>query len=180
MKTIEIFIRTYNSYDYSYYLVYKGAIIKRVKHLDERSYSVRINLIALYEALQHLNEPCNIIIHARVPLGFKQPKKSKNQDIILKIQTLVFKMGHILSIDNNNYSDLLDSWDKKYTKGNVDRAIENKRQTTVKPSIDNKSKVEDVFDNNIKEQAIQSSDWKSMYEELMSDDGKWVPGSGGY
>lgn len=200
MKQVEIFV--IGRYDYRshvgtwiYYLNYKKAVIKRCGQIPDAKSAARVTLYALYEALGCITEPCEIIVHSKSPLGFKRPQSSNNKDVIMKIMSTVNRAGHLIHFDTKDDFGRVDIWEQIYgTPVGYDsqNKYENKHNVkTAKPSIDNANTINDVFDTHkqssssedeiIKEQAMQSSDWREMYSDLMGPSGgTWVPGSGGY
>ncbi|MBO5387942.1 MAG: hypothetical protein J6A59_07380 [Lachnospiraceae bacterium] len=193
MKNVEIFLigkYEYNSKigTWAYYLNYKKAVIKRCGQINNGGSHVRVALYALYRALEHITEPCNIIIHSKSPLGFKYPKKSSNKDLLIKIQTTINKAGHIVHFDTTDDYGRVDIWEQVYgtpiNKGKVQRDVKSK------PDIDGRKTPNDVFNTNkkeedydkiVEEQAMKSKDWREMYSDLMGpSQGTWIPGSGGY
>jgi hypothetical protein len=144
----------------------------------------RTTLYALYMALNHVSEPCNILVHSKISLGFKNPKQSSNKELIFKIMSTVNKAGHLIAFDITDDFGRVNIWEELYGKPVVK---DNKAEKTAKPKIENKQTPNDVFDNHqmsekeIEEMAEKHQDWKSMYSDLMGEsNGSWVPGSGGY
>lgn len=197
MKDIEIFVK--GGYDYqsdngrwTYYLSYKKAVIKRSGFVIHCGNSYRATLTALYLGLKQVTEPCNIIVHSKVPLGFKEPKKSKNKELIIQILTEIWNSHHIVNFDTTDDFGRVQIWEQLYghdSNGGKIRELQQEHyEKTAKPDIENKKTVEEVFstddyDEKVKQQALSTPYWRTMYEELMDDDdddGKWRPGSGGY
>lgn len=203
MQTIEIFIL--GKYEYKtnignwiYYLNYKDAVIKRCGYINQASSPNRTLLVALKMALQQVNVPCNILIHSRAQLGFKNPKHSANKDLIIEIQNMINMMGHVVVFDTADDFGRVNIWEQVYGRGNVVKTPQNNKPNrfagitnpndVFKRSEENNKKLEAELkrqqaeiDRNIQEQALQSRDWREMYDDLMSDShGAWVPGSGGY
>lgn len=190
MKLVEIFVL--GKYEYTnrvgtwiYYLNYKKAVIKRSGYIINAGSPTRTTLISLYNALERITEPCNIIVHSKMALGFKKPKQSLNKDLIVQILTLVNKAGHQISFDTKDDFGRVDIWEQVYgtksdgTKTKLPDNKENKQKDgkTNAPDIRDKSNPNDVFNTE-----RPSNNWKDMYNELLNDDKntRWVPGSGGY
>jgi hypothetical protein len=178
MKSIDIFVD--GKYDYKfqlgtwiYYMSYKTAVIKRTGTYIGYGSQVRSTLCSLYMALGKIKEPCYINIYSKVPLGFRQPKKSANKDLLVNIQTAVNKAGHILNIEIDKEFSKPTMWEQVYGKPISKQKVER----TVKPSIENKKTPNEVFSKTESEQDRLKREW----EELLNDNhGAWVPGSGGY
>lgn len=194
MKTVEVFV--IGKYEYKtnigtwiYYLNYKKAVIKRVGIIQNAGSPNRVSLFALYSALQCIKEPCNILVHSKAALGFKNPKQSHNKELIFKIQTLINKAGHIVSFDTTDDFGRVNIWEQVYGKNSDGTKPNNK---TSKPDIANAKKPNDVFsreapgeqeeyDKHIEETAASQQDWRLMYSDLMCEsNGNWVDGMGGY
>lgn len=192
MKSIEIFIIGKYEYKYKlgtwvYYLSYKRAVIKRTGQITNAGSPNRVTLYALYQALEKVKEPCEIVVHSKIPLGFNKPKESVNKDLLVQIQTAINKAGHIVKFDTKDDFGRVDIWEQVYgTPINQDK----KQRAQAKPDINNKTTPNSVFetprepnytDAEIEEQKAKSTDWREMYSDLMGpSQGTWVPGSGGY
>lgn len=186
MKNIEIYI--IGNYDFNfrasiwtYYLSYKKAVIKRTGLTYENWSRNRADLQALHNALQHVIEPCKIKIYSKTRLGFDKPRLSSNKDLIVDIMSIINKEGHIVEYVFAKEMPQVDIWEQLYGT-----PINTSKQSNIenKPDIKYKKTPNDVFsrdDDIIKEQAMQSHDWREMYNDLMdSNNNTWVPGSGGY
>ena len=182
MKNIDIYISS--KYDYSsdygiwtYYLNYKKAVIKRCGNLKSTRNMSRLALIALYNALQHVHEPCSITIHSKISLGFDRPKRSVSRDIIIKIQQLINESGHVINLDISGDFNIVNIWEQVYgTPVKINEPyIEETR------SSEEKFNHQENKNNKDYSHKPKSSNWKDMYEDLMSDThSAWVTGSGGY
>lgn len=178
MKSIDIFVE--GKYDYKfqlgtwiYYMSYKQAVVKRTGQINEQGSPTRSALQALYKAIESIKEPCSITVYSKVPLGFKTPKKSKNKDLLVSIQTAVNKAGHIVKLDIDSEFSKPIMWEQVYgTPINQDKS----NKTNIH-SIDSKKTPNEVFE-------IQESDEEKLkreWEELLNErSGRWTPGSGGY
>ena len=197
MKKIEIYVKGTYSYKFNcgtweYYLSYKRAVIKRYGNIYDIKSQNRTVLYGLYMALQQVTEPCSIEIHTREKLGFKNPKKSPNSDLLATIQNTINKAGHEIKIVENCDFAKVDMWEQVYgtpinkveSKQELNKAVKEnsinfkhkvKGTQNAKPDIQNKETPREVFKRS------ESSDWRSMYEDLLDDGpGVWTPGSGGY
>ena len=187
MRNIDIFV--IGKYEYRtgignwiYYLNYKNAVIKRSGYVKGAGSPNRTMLISLYKALRQVTEPCNITIHSKAALGFKKPKQSTNKDMIIQIQTLINKVGHIVTFDTSDDFGRVNIWEQVY--GTNSDGTKTQLQTQ-KPDIINKKTANEVFEHNQSEidKQVEASkeDWRAMYSDLMGpSQGCWVPGSGGY
>lgn len=177
MKKIEIFI--IGKYEYKTeegtwinYLNYKNSVIKRSGFIEHAGSPNRVALYSLNEALSHIKEPCQILVHSKAPLGFKNPKASSNKNLIFKILQLINNRGHIVEFDTTNDFSIVDTWEKMYGNKKVEKE-ENKQHQKIKEPND----IFKISDEN----KATPSDWRTMYSDLMCDSNdKWVPGSGGY
>lgn len=202
MKNIEIFV--IGKYDYKsnigtwiYYLNYRKAVIKRIGTITNAGSPNRTTLVSLYLALQQVKEPCNILVHSKAALGFKKPKQSSNKDLIIKIQTLINKAGHLVTFDTTDDFGRVNIWEQVYGKNSDGTKPNNFNNKTSKPDINNAKKPNDVFsretpeerakreqeeyDKHIEEMTASHKDWRSIYSDLMCEsNGNWVDGKGGY
>lgn len=184
MKNIEIYV--IGNYDFSfkasiwaYYLSYKKAVIKRTGLTYEHWSRNRADLQALYNALQHVTEPCKIKIYSKTKLGFDKPKLSSNKDLIVDIMSIINKAGHVVEYVFTKEMPQVDIWEQLYgTPINTSRhsSLENK------PDITDKQTPNDVFaiDKNNEKQLNEEQIRKEWEELLKEQRGVWVPGSGGY
>ena len=181
MKDIKIYITGKHDYyfrvsTWAYYLNYKTAVIKRVGSSCEQGSPQRALLHGLYEAIQQVTEPCNIKIYSKQELGFKNPRKCREKDLILNIITAIFKAGHIVEYYVDKELNQVQIWEQLYgTPINDDGEKEIK---TSEPDIKDKKTPNDVFKA---EPVVKPYDYKSLYDDEDDRYGdRWVPGSGGY
>lgn len=178
MKNIEIFLDAnydtkFNMANVAYYLVYGNAIIKRCDCIQNAGSHHRALLKTLSFALKKVTEPCNILVHSRCDLGFKNAKKSVNKDMILSITKYITSCGHVIAFDTEDDYSRVRMWEQLY--GN-----KSSKQKSVAPNIKGKKSANDVFDTS-NNQSEAESDWRLMYSDLMGPSQcAWVPGSGGY
>lgn len=179
MKSIDIFVE--GKYDYKfqlsnwiYYMSYKTAVVKRTGQINEHGSPTRASLQALYNALEQIKEPCNIKVYSKLPLGFKVPKKSVNKDLLINIQTVVNKAGHIMSFEIDKEFSKPMMWEQVYGTP-INRTSSNR--ITTKPDIENKKTPNDVFSDTESEEEKLKREWEEVLNE---GHGVWVPGSGGY
>ena len=189
MKSIDIYIvgkynYKFNMGTWEYYLSYKGAVIKRCGSRYNTQSPERTSLLALYTAINDVKEPCIIVVHSKRPLGFKFPKKSKNQDVICKIQNLINRTGHIVKYDTNIEAfNIVNSWEETYgLKGKDIYRINNTNKT-----CSNDKAINEQITNNIKNKTPNevfehnSKDWRDMYNDIIEPSTSvWSPISGGY
>lgn len=195
MKLVNIYLTC--NYEYSsnigkwaYYLNYKRAVIKRYGTVKNAGSVNRTLLFALYQALNHIKEPCEIEVFSKTSLGFNHPKKSPNKDLIGKILTMVNKAGHVIKFTKTDDFGMVEIWEQVY---GTPICEDKHKDKTTKPDIKNKKTPNDVFsttdkgnepemsEKEIEEQKSAAHDWREMYSDLMSESqGSWVPGSGGY
>ena len=197
MKTIDIYI--VGEFDYRtkvgfwvYYLSYKSAVIKRSGSIANAMSDNRVALIALYKAISKVTEPCTINVHSKNPLGFRNPSRAYNKDLVIKIAKLISESGHIIDFIENDSFEKVDLWEstigakkrsedsEKYRlvdSENNDKINKAKDNKTVSPDLPNIANIDpnDVF-------KTKNENWMDMYDDLLNDSGKsnWVPGSGGY
>lgn len=187
MKEIDIYI--IGKYDtktrvgtWIYYLEYKRAVIKRVGQVENISSSARITLVALYQALQHVTEPCAINIHSKIRVSFENAKKSANKDILLNILNIVKNAGHEINFVYENFDEKVNMWEAVYGNNSQQKQQPaRQKQKSVRPDTTNAKTPNDVFEHGNIEQQATPCDWRNMYSDLMGpSEGAWVPGSGGY
>lgn len=179
MKSIDIFVE--GRYDYKfqlgtwiYYMSYKQAVVKRTGQINEHGSPTRSALQALYKALDNVKEHCNITVYSKVPLGFKTPKKSTNKDLLVKVQTIVNKAGHIVIFEIDKEFSKPTMWEQVYGTP-INQDSNNSR--TVKPDISNKKTPNEVFINEESDEEKLKREWEELLNE---QNGRWTPISGGY
>lgn len=180
MKTVNIYVC--GTYEYksrigtwAYYLEYNGAVKKQSAQAGGLKSNAQTTLIALMKALADIKYPCNLVIHSKYPLGFKNPKTSSNKELIAKIIKHINTVGHIVEFKDKCDFKQCDEWERLY--GN------NKKKETKKVDPNEvfamTSNDEEKHLERMAEEARQ--DWRTMYSDLMGpSQGCWVPGSGGY
>lgn len=207
MKKVEIFVKGYYEYKFKtgtwvYYLNYKQYVIKRVGKITTQGNPDRMILLALYKALNAINQPCKIEVHSKYKLGFEHPKKSKNKDLIFQIQNTINKAGHIMNFDTTDDFGRVDIWEQIYGTNiesvdiNKENPFEDESYNNETPNdifkdsskaleipdelIKSNSNIQNEIDNNLEKENLPPS-WRDMYDDIMGPSGSaWVPGSGGY
>ena len=186
MKTVDIYLD--NTYEKNtrtckciYYMSYKNAVIKRTIITGEHISYNRALLIALYEALQKMKEPCNIVVHSKQGLGFKQPRRSPNKDLIIKIQLLLNKAGHIFVIDSSRDFRIVNQWETKYNIKNEEYKVNTsdryKKFNNVNDVFSVDTEEERKEKARIANEKLIEQEWKEILNER---GGVWTPTSGGY
>lgn len=193
MKSIDIYIDGIHDSRFQlniliYYLSYKDAVIKRVKHMKTDSYSNynMLQLLSLYEALKDVKEPCIITVHSKKETWLNKPKRSLHKDLIAKIQLLIINVGHILILKEKDDFHKVDMWEQvygtkiesenkqKYMNSHVQESKNITKKDEYKPDISNANTANEVFSK-------EKVDWKKLYDEALGDgDRAWVGGMGGY
>lgn len=183
MKVIDIFL--IGKYDYknnigcwTYYMSCMGAVKKDCNYTTGKTSAARMAIIALLHALECIHTPCIIRIHTKNNFNLNNIKKSQNKDLLEKVQMIIIKAGHQISIDNDVNDDVINTWEYMY--GNkAERDAEAKRLREQQKA---EKKIQKEMDKQLEKQAEQNTqDWRSMYSDLMGpSEGAWVPGSGGY
>lgn len=178
MKSIDIFVE--GKYDYKfqlgtwiYYMSYKKAVVKRTGHINEYGSPTRSALQALYKALDNVKEPCNITVYSKVPLGFKTPKKSNNKDLLVRVQTVVNKAGHVINLEIDKEFSKPTMWEQVYgTPINSDKCYK-----TSKTAISSNKTPNEAFEITKSDEEMLKKEWEELLNE---QNGRWTPGSGGY
>lgn len=180
MKVVDIYV--IGKYEYKtqtgnwiFYMTHRGAVMKQSGFIEKAGSPTRVALYALLQAINRINEPCNLKIHSKTNLGFMSMQTSKNKDLLVVIQRQIVNAGHLFSHDTNFPSEQIEKWEEENRLKQ-----ENKRKAEIEQERKRKAE-EEAYDRHIEEQAMQSEDWRAMYSDLMGpSEGRWVPGSGGY
>lgn len=148
MKHIDVYVN--GAYDYGvrmgywvYYLSYREAVLKRTDWVQGNGNYTRIVLWGLYKALGAITEPCNILVHSKTALGYKNPKRSSNKDLLMQILKAVSDAGHTINFVIDDFHKV-EMWEQVYGK-ETDGAPRSKRGTSVKPDINNITSPNEVF-----------------------------------
>lgn len=148
MKHIDVYVN--GSYDYAvrmgywvYYLSYRGAVLKRTNWVQGNGNYTRIVLWGLCKALEAITEPCDITVHSKTALGYKNPKRSSNKDLLIRVLVAVSNAGHTIDFVVDDLHQV-EMWEQVYGK-EVDGAPRSKRGTSVKPDIKNIKSPNEVF-----------------------------------
>lgn len=183
MRTIDLFL--IGKYDYKsqsgewiYYITYRGAVKKESRITNGKSSASRLAIIALLNALNCINTPCNIRIHTKNNMSFNNIKKSINKDLLEKAMNSIINAGHQFTIDNNVEENVILAWEYEY--GN--KAKKDEEINKIKQQQKLEKKIQQEMDKQLEKQAEQhNQDWRAMYSDLMGpSEGIWRPGSGGY
>jgi hypothetical protein len=195
MKHIEIWIDAMriegsDNYQWVYYMSYETpnnsnentAVIKRCGTQPQSNNAKRATLYALLHALKRINQPVEIVVHSRTPLGFKHPNKSLSSYCLGQIQAEVNAAGHVLTIDEDtsmqNFNKII-YYENKY--GSQEVANMYKEKLKLKESKSNPNVVFSDANLSLQNESSASENWREMYSDLMGpSQGTWVPGSGGY
>ncbi|MBO5388301.1 MAG: hypothetical protein J6A59_09205 [Lachnospiraceae bacterium] len=118
MKNIKIYL--VSKYEYSskigtwtYYIEYKGAVKKSTGTMKNARSSARMLLVALIQALMCLNQPCNIVVISKVPLGFRNIISSPNNDLLCHIHDLILRHKHMASFKVDNDFSNVEEWERQ-------------------------------------------------------------------
>lgn len=192
MRDIEIFIKGRYEYRYNlitieYYLNYKKAVIKHCEQEVCQSTSAGATLKALDRALDHITEPCNIVVHSKYDLGIGKPKNSKNKVIIESILKKIAIGCHVVEYDTLDDFGRVRIWEELYgvtsikSTDTVESSKEQEpfpviqRQTDYKPYISNYNTPDEVFRH--KGNSLSALD---EFGDNDDDEGTWNAFSGGY
>lgn len=207
MKKVEIYLtgnfdKRFKQGSYAYYLSYKRCVIKRTGIAENIQSKQALLLTALNKALNDMKERCELKIYSRIPLGFNNKKKAIEKRMVYDTIDTINEAGHIaLFIDTDDMYNVK-IWEDVYGKPNIKKEesteinqrnnetktsnspLPHNKPLNQKPDIGNKNTPNDIFAmDGMKTDGTsigENSSWKDIYSDLLSDDTKWVPGSGGY
>lgn len=119
MKIVDIYVLgKYDSNTHEgqwiYYLGYCCAVKKESGFVKDAKSSHRMCLYALHNALNHITEPCELVINSKVPLGFANIKDSANRDMLVQIQKEIVSGGHIVNFEPKANFKQTEIWEKQY------------------------------------------------------------------
>lgn len=179
MKVVNIYVC--GSYEYKsrigtwiYYMEYNGAVKKQSGQAGGIKSPAQTLLLALYKAIQCINQPCKLIVHSKQGLGFNKPKQSPNKELILKIIQDIKDKGLVVEFETNCDFTQVDKWEELYGSKKASNKKINPNDIFAMTNKQEEKQLEKMA-----EEANQ--DWRAMYSDLMGpSQGCWVPGSGGY
>lgn len=132
MKSIDLYIDGEYSHQYKmenwiYYMAYKDAVVKRSGYIGKDGSRYESTLQALYIAIEHITEPCNITICSRQNLNFDNPSKLKPKAVAKSIMMAITKSGHTVHFKIDKEFKRVKQWESSRADEHSDSSNNNLR-----------------------------------------------------
>lgn len=98
---------------WTYYLEYKGAVKKCTGKLENARSSARMLLVALIQAFQCINQPCDILVVSKTHLGLKNMHSSPNSDLLCYIYDIILECGHTVEFKTDSDFSCIEEWENQ-------------------------------------------------------------------